>query len=332
MNKSHLQLIKQLDKFASAFSSIITLEGLIQCVEKILDETFKTEYSGLYVYDPSETRLKLIYSRGYKKDEIYIAEHNAMSRLPGLVYQTGKKIYIPDALLNNNEFTKSDTYSNDIRTRLYLPVMNVDQVIGAFEMTDSKPTIFNKEDIAILGFICNLAGASYGKILNQKELTKIIPVSVNSENAIAITKEKEQFDAFQIANLRFKSLISSMQAGVMVEDDKRRVVLVNQNFCDLFSITLPPEQIIGMNCEAAAEVTKELFTDPTSFIQDIQSSLAIGQVITNFELQMTNGTSLERDFIPLTDSGNKNHGILWIYRDITQRKKDERDLLVKAKY
>ena len=146
-----------------------------------------------------------------------------------------------------------------------------------------------------------------------------------------ITERREQYDALQITNLRFKSLISSMQAGVMVENVQRKVVLVNQYFCDLFSINLPPEQLIGMNCEDAAEKTKSLFTDAETFIRDINNTLFLRHIVTNHELQLISGKSLERDFIPIEDAENKNQGILWIYRNITERKKGERDLLRQSK-
>jgi PAS domain S-box-containing protein len=142
-----------------------------------------------------------------------------------------------------------------------------------------------------------------------------------------ITQRKEQVDALQIANLRFRLLISSMHAGVMVEDDHRKVVLVNQRFCDLFSIPIPPEQLIGIDCHETAQASKILFDDPETFIRDIDNTLAFQQVVTNYEISMTSGTTLERDFIPIEDLGNKNRGILWIYRNITNRKENEKELL-----
>ena len=142
-----------------------------------------------------------------------------------------------------------------------------------------------------------------------------------------ITELQKQYEELQITNLRFRSLISSMQAGVMVEDENRNIVLVNQYFCDLFSIPLNPNQLIGANCEPAAEDSKQLFTNPEMFVKDINNTLKIRKIVTNFELQMVNGRTFERDFIPLEDLGKKNHGILWIYRDITTRKTNERDLL-----
>ena len=424
MKKSYIQVIKLLDKFASAFPGISTLAEMVRAVENILEETFDVEYTGLYLYDPSENRLKLLYAKGFNEKEFVAAEQTAINRHPGLVYQTGKMIYIADTLRDDKKLTISSERSFIVRSRLYLPVMNGDFVVGAFGIVDSKPNAYNEEDIAILSFICNIAGALYGNILNQNELKKMALIARETGNAVVITnkngeiewvneafcklteytfeeikgkipgkflqgeetdpktgallsmaikekktlevdiinyskshkkywvklqiqpvfnstghlenfisiqkeitKEKEQYDALQIANLRFRLLISSMQAGVMVEDEQRKVVLVNQYFCDLFSIPIPPEQLIGMNCEEAAEASKVLFAEPEIFIRDINNTLVLRQVVTNHELQMKNGISLERDFIPIQDLGKKNQGIFWIYRNITQRKINERDLL-----
>lgn len=142
-----------------------------------------------------------------------------------------------------------------------------------------------------------------------------------------ITQRNKQYEAFRTANLRFKMLISSLQAGIMVEDENRQVVLVNQHFCDLFSIPLPPDALVGSSCVQAAEVSKNLFTNPDAFITDIENTLAIRNVVTNFELHTVSGKTMERDFIPIGETENTNQGILWIYRDITLRKKNDNELL-----
>jgi PAS domain S-box-containing protein len=549
MKDSYLQLIKRLDEFASAFSTINTLEQMIEAVENILEKTFNVDYTGLYLYDSSEKRLKLHFAKGFDQEEFLDADRSAMDRHPGLVFQTGKMIYISDTLLDQKQLTRSSKRSFVVRSRLYLPVMNGNQPVGAFGIVNSEPDAFNDEDIALLSFICNLAGVLYGNIFIQANLRKneamhtkmvaniddviviidgngintykspnveklfgwkseelvglnalhnihpedhegavqtlghalSIPnqtvvsefryrckdgsykwvhftgvnliedpdimgilgnyhditeqkeaeedlnklyraleqspsmtyitnldgtieyvnpkvveltgfsrdeligknprifssgesTNLNYENlwktiksgkewkgefhnkkkngefywvmaslspvfdqkgkithfvAIEedITRRIEDYEALQIANLRFKSLITSIQAGIMVEDEHRRVVLVNQYFCDLFSIPLPPEQLIGISCAEAAQASKIMFSDSEAFIRDIDHTLIIRRIITNHELQMKNGTSLERDFIPIGDYDNENQGILWIYRDITKRKNSERDLL-----
>ena len=786
MKKSYIEVIEQLDKFASSFSSISTIDELALAVEKILEETYGVEYTGIYLYDSVDERFKLLQAKGFNEHEILTAEKTALERHPGMVYRSGKMIYIPDTFLDDKELTKSSERSFVVRSRLYLPVRNGEQVVGAFGIVDSKPNAYNNEDIAVLSFICNIAGAMYGNILNKNllisankqilslstlpvespnpvlrisyemillyannacrslldyhglkegeqvnndfkdQLTELIrtgktvdwetsdgnstyalqftlvegkeyinifgrdittkkelenaliksdarhgkmvanisdviviinekgintykspnleklfgwkseeligidtfenihpddleatisvfetallaqdgtvvaefryrckdgsykwvhftgvnlfhdpdirgilgnyhdisasikaksdleesesryrllfenmeegfslheiitdgngeavdfsfleansayerhtgmkisecigktmleilpnadsqqiikysevaltgkPLSfeyysktfnkhirvrafcpqpgrfasifediteqkeaeedlnkilqaveqspvmtyitdpmgliefvnpkvseitgylkeeligqnpwkfssseiMNEDYAILwqtiksgkdwkgefhkrkksgelywvmasispvfdekglithfiaveedITHRKEQYTALKIANLRFESLISSIQAGVMVEDEQRRVVLVNQYFCDLFSIPVPPENLIGYNCADAAEESKWLFDDPEAFISDIKNTLSLRQVISNFQLEMKDGISLERDFVPIDDPDKNNQGILWIYRNITERKKGERDLL-----
>jgi PAS domain S-box-containing protein len=671
MQQSYIDLIKQLDRFASAFSVITTLEELVLSVEKILEETFNVEYTGLYLFDPLEKRLKLMYAKGFDYNEFQDADQSAMQRHPGAVFRSGKMIYIPDTLNDAQQLTQSSKQNFTVRSRLYLPVMNGGQIIGAFGIVDSKPNAYDEENIATLSFICNLSGAMYGNLLNQNELKKMALIATETKNSAIITNKsgeiewvnqaftniteyqldeikgkkpgdflqgeqtdsktiallseaisaeksievdivnyskshrkywlklqiqpvfdsvgrlenfisiqreitkekeneqqlvksearhlrmvanisdviaifdqegynrykspnieklfgwkpeevigvsafynihpddieiseqffakqvaepgvsgklefryrckdesykwveltginllndpyiqgilanyhditerkiaeqnlnklsraveqspvmtyitdlngaieyvnpkvleisgyskeeligrnpkffntgenqeenytnlwqtissgkewkgefhnqkknkelywvsaslspvfnntgnithyiaveenitqrKENFEALQITKLRFESLISSMQAGVMVEDENRKVLLVNQYFCNLFSIPVAPKQLIGMDCALAAEETKKLFDQPDIFINDIASTLNFRKAIVNHELQMRNGTSLERDFIPIGDSEHENQGILWIYRNISERKKAERDL------
>ena len=51
MKKSYIKVIQRLDKFASSFSSISTFNELALAVEKILEETYGIEYTGIYLYD-----------------------------------------------------------------------------------------------------------------------------------------------------------------------------------------------------------------------------------------------------------------------------------------
>ncbi len=677
MQNSYIQVIKRLDTFAASFSGIGSLNEMVQSIQAILVDVFPVKVKVFYLYDQSENRLKLLFVKCINEEEKQFAEKSALEGYSEIVFRTKKMIYVPDILLDPNNHTRPNEQSFSGRSRLFLPVMNGAQVVGVFGIIDSQPNAFNEEDIAILTFICNMAGTIYGNILHQNllksaseeilnlskisgenpdpvlrisydkillyanlacdqllnfhgfkngevvsdvfgdgltesiktgnivdreisdginiysflftpvkgaryinlygrdltqrkiietELKKLALIAKETGNAVIITNKigkiewvneafikmteysleeikgkipgaflqgketdkqtvallseaiksnkplevdlinysksgkkywiklqiqpvfnsngqlenfisvqkeitkeketeqelikttnfqkailnssaiaiistdlngriqsfnlaasrmlgysaeevigettpllfhdeleirtqavnrpdqslcyfggckihnnkdlnnisiesseytcirkngskfsvsltvspllgdqgevtgflgmaeditqrKEQQDALRIANLRFRSLISSLQSGVMVEDEQRKVVLVNQRFCDLFSIPLSPEQLIGSNCIDAADAVKELFKDPQVFILDIDHTLAIGQIVTNHELLMKNGTSLERDFIPIEDIEKKNFGILWIYRDITQRKRSERDLL-----
>ena len=170
MKYSYIQVIKRLDKLSSAFSSISTQNDLVKSVEEVLEDIFDVQYTGLYLFDPTEQRLKLLYAKGFNEEEKIAAELSSMDRHPGLIYRTKKMLYIADTLLDKQELTSSSERSFLVRSRLYLPVMNGGQVVGAFGIVDAKPNAYNDEDIAILSFICNMAGVLYSNILNQNLL------------------------------------------------------------------------------------------------------------------------------------------------------------------
>jgi len=47
---------------------------------------------------------------------------------------------------------------------------------------------------------------------------------------------------------RLQYLISNLGKGILVEDENHLVVLVNQQFCDLYNIPITPEKMVGFNC------------------------------------------------------------------------------------
>jgi len=240
------------------------------------------------------------------------------------------------------------TYITDLKGTIEYANPKVVEITGykKEELLGQNPRIFNsgensKEMYVNLWQTLNSGKEWKGEFRNRKKngdlfwvmatLSPIFDKIGKISHFIAIeediTQRKNNLEDLQIANLRFRLLISSLQAGVMLEDEKRKVVLVNQHLCDFFSISVPPEQLGGMNCEESAHVVKDLFIDPDTFISDIEHTLELNKVVINHEIKMKNGVSLDRDFIPIVDSDNKSHGILWIYRNITQRKNNERDLL-----
>ncbi|WLT40364.1 ATP-binding protein (plasmid) [Synechocystis sp. B12] len=113
-----------------------------------------------------------------------------------------------------------------------------------------------------------------------------------------------------------------MQAGVLVENENGKIVLVNQVFCDLFGIDVPPEKLIGFDCRQSAQFAKILFEDPEAFIIGIDHILQNRQIVTNEELRLKDGRTFARDYVPI-EVGNHHDGRLWLYRNITPQKQAE---------
>lgn len=114
------------------------------------------------------------------------------------------------------------------------------------------------------------------------------------------------------------TLLANLQSGILVEDENRKILFTNQMFCDMFSIPVPPEMMIGSDCTESAEQNKVLFKKPNQFSQKIDEILKNRTVCVNELLETTDGRFLERDYIPIfIEEEYKGH--LWKYTDVTNK-------------
>ncbi|MDZ7854367.1 MAG: diguanylate cyclase [Halomonas sp.] len=132
-----------------------------------------------------------------------------------------------------------------------------------------------------------------------------------------------------VSKRQLEVVIEGLDAGLLLEDENRQVIMVNQAFCDLFGLEVPPEQLVGMDCREAAQSTKGHFAEPEGFVTRIDELLATRRKQTHDLLAMADGRFLERSYTPLFVA-EEYHGHLWIYRDITRQRRQEADWVRKA--
>jgi signal transduction histidine kinase/DNA-binding response OmpR family regulator len=125
---------------------------------------------------------------------------------------------------------------------------------------------------------------------------------------------------------RLQYLISNLGKGILVEDENHEVVLVNQQFCDLFKIPLLPEQMIGVNCLEALQDAIKLFKDPEEARNQVMSMLGKQEPVIGYEVYFADGRVLERDYVPIIIEDTFK-GQLWSYIDVTQQRHLQRSLV-----
>ncbi|NTW98319.1 MAG: PAS domain-containing protein, partial [Oscillochloris sp.] len=130
----------------------------------------------------------------------------------------------------------------------------------------------------------------------------------------------------QDASTRLTALISSMQAGVLVADEHRRLTLVNNTFCAMFGITTPPEALVGADCREIERSVGVIFDDLDEFLGRLDRILERRQLISDELVPLADGRMFERDYVPIFD-GETYRGHLWLYRDITARMHDTAELI-----
>jgi len=130
---------------------------------------------------------------------------------------------------------------------------------------------------------------------------------------------------------RLSSLIQNLDCGVLLEDDDRKIAILNEQFCNIFNIPILPGAMKGMDCSQSLEQTKHLFKEPETIVSKTKQILKDRQKLIDDKIEMADGRILQRDYIPIF-SGNEYLGHLWKYQDITERINYQNNLLQQREY
>ncbi len=133
-----------------------------------------------------------------------------------------------------------------------------------------------------------------------------------------IRKRKETETRLSSTVELLKTLLESLQSGILVEDENRKIVFTNKKFCDMFSIPMLPEHMIGEHYINSEEHCKSLFKESENFSTRVNEIIAEKKIVTNELFQTVDGKFLEREYIPIFIN-NEYKGHLWKYANVTQR-------------
>ncbi|MEM9981449.1 MAG: PAS domain S-box protein, partial [Bacteroidota bacterium] len=159
----------------------------------------------------------------------------------------------------------------------------------------------------------------------------VTPVSVKGEQMFSafirdISKQKEDQRTLATINQRFATLIENMQAGILLEDENRNIVLVNEKFCEMFRVLVEPSQMLGLDCIAITEESKNLFKEEQGFVEGISKIIQANQMVLAEEMETKDNRILERDYIPI-HINEQYLGHLWQYRDVSEKQQQQRELV-----
>ncbi|WP_422861992.1 PAS domain-containing sensor histidine kinase [Flagellimonas sp. W118] len=172
----------------------------------------------------------------------------------------------------------------------------------------------------------------YGKT----SMSSLMDSSGDIEYSVAmiedITHEKISEEKIRASEERMATLIKNLQTGILLEDQDRKIVLANQKFCDLFAIPVSPDVLKGVNSEKSIHKYKNMFLEPEESMKRIDQVIHEKEVVTADEMELLDGRTFERDYIPLFNNG-EYQGHLWSYNDVTLRKNYRKNLEIqKEKY
>ena len=140
-----------------------------------------------------------------------------------------------------------------------------------------------------------------------------------------ITERKRAQAALGALTARLRALIENMQGAILVETADRRISLLNEPFCRMFDVPVPPHLLAESEAMELLELIQPQFQEPETFLELQAALLARREVVTGVELGLADGRVLAMDFVPI-EAGDEFNGHFWQFHDITERRQSEEKL------
>ncbi|MCU0461888.1 MAG: PAS domain S-box protein [Bacteroidales bacterium] len=124
-----------------------------------------------------------------------------------------------------------------------------------------------------------------------------------------------------------KATLESTADGILVVDSNGKIVQYNQKFAEMWRI--PDLVLERMEDQAALDFVFNQLKDPQGFIDKVKYLYSAPEAISSDQMEFIDGRVFDRYSQPQKISG-KTVGRVWSFRDITERKKAEAEI-IKAK-
>ena len=207
-----------------------------------------------------------------------------------------KKPYISNQIAPSTPYKDlSSLYQMGERAVVILPLLSEDKVLGLFHIGSKTPNSFSRGNLQILIGIIGQLSISLNNIILYQEL-----------------KESEE---------RYRKLIGSVKEGVYQSDLDGLCHLINQAGAEIFGYQ-SPEEIIGVNL-------KDFYidlADSERFRNDMDKKGYVTNYLIHLKRRDGKEIWLEEASNYIRDEKGNIIGIEGVFRDVTERKKLEREL------
>jgi PAS domain S-box-containing protein len=119
-----------------------------------------------------------------------------------------------------------------------------------------------------------------------------------------------------------RASLDTIPDGILVEDPRGRVVLVNQVFCAIFGIPSETGALVGRPADELNEPIALLTARPEPFRARVRAIVERRRPVQAEPFALLDGRILERDYWPLFVT-EEERGHCWRYRDVTENRRME---------
>ena len=213
------------------------------------------------------------------------------------------------------------------------------------EATGRKPGDLEKSGMQDSAFYANMwqtirdGRVWHGELINRRKdgslydaLLTIAP-SLDSKGVIQhfiatktdITEHKAAREELEIAHSHLNAVVENFPGALVMEDTTGQIVLLNQYLFELMGLPGSNDYVLGKPVRPLMVFSSRAVESSEAFMARVEELRAALRPVYGEELHFKDGRWIERDFIPIRLHG-KLIGFLYIYRDISQRKRHAREL------
>ncbi len=157
---------------------------------------------------------------------------------------------------------------------------------------------------------------------NKNEEAIIQAAAAGIGGAIKIHQDAEKIKQ---TSARLEALISHMPYGILAEDKDNRLILINQQFNEIFRAPTHSEKMLGMKPEEVPQQGRNIFQEEDLYDNRSKEIITNREKVLSEEWKLVDGRIISRDAIPIFTNG-KYDGFLWQFKDTTEQKRIEQEL------
>jgi PAS domain S-box-containing protein len=284
--------LELLNRVGQAFVSTLDLDQVIVTVLEEVRGLLSVVACSLWLIDPTSHELVCRQATGPQSEIVRGWRLAPGEGLGGCVVRSGESLIVPDTRADRRHFKGVDQQTGlEMRSTLIAPLRVKEDVIGVLQAVDTEIDRFKPTD-----------------------LTLVEPLAASAAIAIENARLYEETDSLRAFN---ENIVQSMEEGILLEDGGGHITFVNRRMAELLGYN--PEELTGQHWktivspEVMAKVEEETAKRPQGIASQYETALLTKE---------GHPVPAIVSATPFCDEGSFA-GVLCVYTDITDRKRQE---------